>query len=194
MEKKTIINETNLSSVPPTKDLGNEFISELNKLSIKERDEVNHDLHGVSSVSKEDPDFIHDSLQSFESELRAIHAKEKEAYLSACGQSTEYVTDKKNLLMFLRACQFEAKQAAARYVAYFQIKLELFGQDKLGRDIRVDDLNEDDIDCLESGYAQILNARDRADRAIFILMPMIRKFKAMENKVSILVVWKTCMD
>ena len=99
MEKKTIINETNLSSVPPTKDLGNEFVSELNKLSIKERDEVNHDLHGVSSVSKEDPDFIHDSLQSFESELRAIHAKEKEAYLSACGQSTEYVTDKKNLLM-----------------------------------------------------------------------------------------------
>jgi hypothetical protein len=182
-----IMYETNLSSVPPAKDLGVEFISELNKLSIQERDEVNLDVHGVNAIPNEDEEFTSVSLQAFESELSAIAYTEKQAYLSARDQNPDYVMNNKFLLMFLRADQFDTKAAAARFVAFFRIKLELFGRDKLGRDIRVDDLNEDDIACLESGYAQVLNARDRSGRAIFMLMPMIRKFKTIENKVSALV-------
>mmetsp|Transcript_8514 Transcript_8514/g.17761 ORF Transcript_8514/g.17761 Transcript_8514/m.17761 type:complete len:477 (-) Transcript_8514:73-1503(-) len=178
-----MINETNLSSVPPAKDLGIEFISELNKLSIRERDEVTYDVHGVKDILNEDPTFIRDSIKSCEFELRAIPQDNKKAYLYALDQNPDYVMNEKVLLMFLRAVQFNTKAAASRFVAYFQMKLELFGRDKLGRDIRVDDLNEDDIGCLESGYAQVLNLRDRADRAVFVLMPMIRKFKTIENKL-----------
>lgn len=177
------MNETNLSSVPPAKDLGVEFIYELNKLSIKERDEVNCDVHGVTAILNEDPAFTSQSIRSFESELEAIPQNDKDAYLAAREQNSDYVTDKKFLLMFLRAVEFDTKAAAARFAAFFEIKLNLFGRDKLGRDIRVDDLNEDDIACLESGYAQVLNARDRADRSILMLMPMIRKFKTIENKL-----------
>lgn len=175
--------ETNLSSVPPAKDLGVEFVSELNKLSIQERDEANFDLHGVNAILNEDEELTSECLHAFESELSAIPQTEKKAYLSARDQNPDYVMDSTFLLMFLRADQFDTKAAAARFVSFFRIKLELFGRDKLGREIRVDDLNEDDIACLESGYAQVLNARDRAGRAIFMLMPMIRKYKTMENKL-----------
>eukprot|EP00536_Pseudo-nitzschia_multiseries_P011634 jgi/Psemu1/326533/estExt_fgenesh1_pg.C_4070001 len=85
--------------------------------------------------------------------------------------------------MFLRAAQFDASKAAERFVAFFAMKSELFGRDKLARDIRMDDLDQDDIACLESGYAQVLSARDRADRAIFVIMPTIRQFRTLENKL-----------
>jgi hypothetical protein len=184
--------ETNLSSVPPAKDLGVEFVSELNKLSIQERDEASFDLHGVNTILNEDKELTSESLHAFESELSAIPQTEKLAYLSARQQNPDYVMDNKFLLMFLRADQFDTKAAASRFVSFFRIKLELFGREKLGRDIRVDDLNEDDIACLESGYAQVLNDRDRAGRAIFMLMPMIRKSKTIENKVSALVSMNNC--
>ena len=42
-----------------------------------------------------------------------------------------------------------------------------------------------DDEKLESGYAQVLNKRDRAGRAIFMLMPMIRRYKTLQNRVCV---------
>jgi hypothetical protein len=175
------------SPVPPTEYLGEEFISELNKLSIEERDEVTNDVHGVNTIVNEDPEFTAKAIDILESELNAIPDKDKEAYTSALNQNSDYVMDKKFLLMFLRSTRFDTKWAAARFVAFFQTKLELFGEEKLGRDIRMDDLDEYDTACLEAGYVQILNARDRAGRLICMCIPTIREFKTLENKVSTLV-------
>jgi hypothetical protein len=187
--------------LPPAKELGIEFVSELNKLSIQERDEVNYDVHGVSDIiMNEDPVFIRRSITSMKSELIKIPETGKEAYMQALEQDEDYVLDEIFLIMFLRAVEFNTKAAAARFVAFFETKLELFGREKVGRDIRVDDLDKDDIACLESGYAQVLNKRDRAGRAIFMLMPMIRKFKTLQNKVCcmcilaiIVIVFYYCM-
>ena len=190
MEQEIIRKGKNFASVPTAKDLGDEFISELNKLSIQERDGAIHDLHGVNSISEEDPELIRTSLDSFASELNAIPVREKQAYLLAKEQSHEHVTNEKFLLMFLRANQFNPKAAAARFIGFFQFKTELFGKDKLGRDIRVDDLNEEDMVCLESGFAQILNARDRADRAIFFLVPMGGKYDDNGSYVSNITVYR----
>lgn len=174
------------SPVPPTEDLGEEFISELNKLSIEERDEVTNDVHGVNTIVNEDPEFTAKAIDILESELNAIPDKDKEAYTSALNQNSDYVMDKKFLLMFLRSTRFDTKWAAARFVAFFQTKLELFGEEKLGRDIRMDDLDEYDTACLEAGYIQILNARDRAGRLICMCIPTIREFKTLENKLRTL--------
>ena len=86
MEEGTIREGAELSSglsslAAKEQDLGDEFISELNKLSIKERDEAIHDLHGVGSVSKEDPDVVRSSLDSFARELNSIPDNEKQDYL-----------------------------------------------------------------------------------------------------------------
>ena len=160
---------------------------------MQERDKVTQDVHGILSVSEEDPEFISRSLESFESALRIIPESDKGAYLKAREKNSNYVMGKKFVLTFLRADQFDTKASAARFVAFFQIKLDLFGEDKLDRDIRLDDLDEDDVTCLESGYAQVLNSRDRAGRAIVMLMPMLRKIKSLDSRVSTLclIVMKT---
>lgn len=180
-----IDNNIMFPKLPPIKDYGMEFVSELNKLSIQERDESNYDLHGVSDIiMNEDPEFIRCSIKSMKAELDKVPDNAgKEAYQHALEQDAEYVLDEKFLIMFLRAVEFNTKTAAIRFVAFFETKLELFGREKLGRDIRVDDLDEDDINCLESGYAQVLNKRDRAGRAIFMLMPMIRRYKTLQNRM-----------
>ena len=51
------------------------------------------------------------------------------------------------------------------------------------RDIRFSDLNKDDRRSLESGFFQLLPARDVAGRAIVIGLPMLRKYKSLENLV-----------
>jgi hypothetical protein len=160
------------------------FAAELNKLSMKERDEVLHDVHGVSNVMNEDSDFVRESVEQFIAELGSIPPLEKKAYLLAKSQDEAYVSSEKFILMFLRADRFHIKAAAARFLLFFQGKLELFGPDKIGRDILYSDLTEDDKACLHSGYSQVLNGRDRSGRAILCLLPMIRTYQTLENRVS----------
>jgi hypothetical protein len=160
------------------------FIEELNGLSMKERDEIYHDVHGVLDVMNENPVTVRVEITRLLQQLNEMPARQKGAYLQALEQNPKYVHDEEFLLMFLRADRFNVKASALRCVSFFEHKLQLFGRDKLGRDITVDDLSDDDVACLESGYAQMLSGRDRAGRAIFCLLPMIRKYKTIYNKVS----------
>lgn len=190
-------NETALASVsralpplPPSQaeapnqhDTDTIFAEELNKLSIQERDEVLYDVHGVSDVIQEGPDMTANALYQMRAHLDAIPEIEKQAYLVAVQMNEAYVHDHDFLLMFLRADRFQAEYSAARLVSFFEAKLELFGPERLGREIHMDDLDDDDLACLESGFAQVLDSRDRAGRAVLFLLPMIRKHKILENKV-----------
>jgi hypothetical protein len=160
------------------------FIAELNGLSMKERDEIYHDVHGVLDVMNENPVTVRDEVTRLMQQLDEMPARQKGAYAQALEQNPSYVHDEEFLLMFLRADRFNVKASALRCVSFFEFKLQLFGRDKLGRDITIGDLSDDDIVCLESGYSQMLSGRDRAGRAIFCLMPMIRKHKDIYNKVS----------
>jgi hypothetical protein len=51
-------------------------------------------------------------------------------------------------------------------VGHFEVKLEVFGKDKLVRDILISDL---DPVALKSGYIQLLARRDRAGRALLFI-------------------------
>lgn len=176
------ISETRPPAEDPNPDLTNAmFARELNKLSMKERDDVLQDVHGISDVMREDPEMVARSLEELDVELGKV--EDKEAYLIAKQQNHAYVTDSSFVTMFLRAESFQAKRAATRMSSFFEMKRELFGADKLGRDITIDDLNEDDIKVLESGYVQVLQNRDRAGRVIFFLLPAIRAHKTVMNKV-----------
>mmetsp|Transcript_19560 Transcript_19560/g.36480 ORF Transcript_19560/g.36480 Transcript_19560/m.36480 type:complete len:489 (+) Transcript_19560:119-1585(+) len=195
MEVGKLRNETDLASVsmalpalPPAEPLNESdadafFAAELNKLSMKERDDVLQDIHGVSDVMNENPEFVKRSTAGLLVELEKIPNESKMPYLLALEQNPNYVQDEKFLLMFLRADRFNEAAAAARLVSFFESKLELFGKDKLGRDILISDLTEEDRVCLESGYGQILSGRDRAGRAIFCLMPMCSSIKVIESKL-----------
>jgi hypothetical protein len=159
------------------------FAAELSKLSMQERDEVLYDIHGVSDVQDEDPAFVQRCFEDLDDAISLLPVFDKMAYNQARDLDEAYVENEDFVLMFLRASSFDIKYAASRIVAFFEAKLELFGPEKLTKDINYDDLDEDDIKCLESGYAQILPGRDRAGRAILCMMPMIRKYRSLRNRV-----------
>lgn len=169
-----------VDSNPETEAL---FAAELAKLSIHEREAMLSDLHGVADLQEEDAEFVARSLSDLDEALMLIPVLDKHAYELAKDLDPKYVNDDEFRLMFLRASSFDVKSAAEHMANFFEAKLDLFGPHKLAKEITCDDLDEDDLKCLESGYAQVLSGRDRAGRAILCLMPMIREYKTLQNRV-----------
>jgi hypothetical protein len=88
-------------------------------------------------------------------------------------------------MMFLRCDEFRVKNAAKRMMKHFDMKIELFGVDKLGRDITLNDFDPFDIECLNAGFFQVLPTRDRAGRAILCKVWYHQKYQTKENVVRI---------
>jgi hypothetical protein len=141
---------------------------EMDQLSVKERNRVYEDVHGVSDPTEETPEIISSKLEDFTVKVGLIG--NKPAYDLALQLNADYVHDKKRLLMFLRADNFDAAKASLRYTLWFQTKLELFGPDLLAKDIQMKDLDADDIFTLNTGRLQLLPSRDKSGRAIFMDM------------------------
>eukprot|EP00526_Cylindrotheca_closterium_P026840 CAMPEP_0113629714 /NCGR_PEP_ID=MMETSP0017_2-20120614/15428_1 /TAXON_ID=2856 /ORGANISM="Cylindrotheca closterium" /LENGTH=51 /DNA_ID=CAMNT_0000540129 /DNA_START=15 /DNA_END=167 /DNA_ORIENTATION=+ /assembly_acc=CAM_ASM_000147 len=51
--------------------------------------------------------------------------------------------------MFLRGNRYDTKAAANQMLKFFETKQDLFGTEKLTKDITIEDLDEDDIACLK---------------------------------------------
>jgi hypothetical protein len=137
---------------------------------MKEREEVYFDVHGVSDVIDEDAEsgFLDRKLEEMENELRKIDSSENTAYDMAHSLNPDYVQDRDFCLRFLRADRFDANLAACRYARHYETKLELFGKEKLTRDIVQDDLGSEALKNLYSGMNQILPRRDNAGRLVWI--------------------------
>jgi hypothetical protein len=142
--------------------------SELNKMTLKEREEVMFDVHGVSEVIEEVPDVVARKFEELESIIaKKRSSKKAAAYNLALSMSPDYVHNRKFLLRFLRTDRFHAKKAACRVINHFHKKLELFGASKLCKDITLEDFDPGSMAVLESGHCTLLPARDRADRLVF---------------------------
>jgi hypothetical protein len=165
----------------------------LNQLTMKERDHVYHELHGVSDVIEETPQFVAEHVEALGKELYLLKERHKKAsaYLLAESISLDYVNNRALRLKFLRAESFDVGKAAERMMRFFDLKLYLFGKDKLCKDITMKDLDSDDIATLKSGFMQLLPVRDRAGRAIFTLLPSYQTYAVAENMVrsNIIVLW-----
>ena len=157
-------------------DLDTILANQMNTLSMEERDECLTQVVGIgrSPVARyeedNDPQFVQQKLCEMDYWLKRIpHTKHKEAYERAKYISPEYVNDPKFRLCFLRGELYNPRKAAGVVLSHFHIKCELFGPDKLGRNILLSDLSESDMEELKSGTEQILPVRDRADRMIIML-------------------------
>ena len=146
------------------------------QVPLDEREFGLHELHGVSDVIEETPELIERCLFDLETGIQNI--PKKAAYDQAKATAPECVSCRKFRLMFLRAERFDAKNAAVRLVKYFEGKLKLFGPDKLTKIITMEDLDEDDLATLNSGYLQLLPERDRAGRAIIITVVCLGQCQA----------------
>jgi hypothetical protein len=134
------------------------------ELSLEEREEALHDIHGVGRVVEETPELVATSLEKLANEVQLI--QDKSAYETAVSQSPDFVSNREFQMKFLRAERFDVRKAAQRMVYHFVKKLELFGGDALSRDIGLSDLQEDGVDGLRSGFMRILPFRDQAGRLI----------------------------
>ena len=126
----------------------------------------------MAEIVGEAPEFIELKLKELQLELAKI--PNKDAYNQAKEKFPKYVTGIRKCLMFLRADRFDAREAAARMVRYYEEKLHMFGNEPLARDLLMSDLNEEERSSLKAGYIQLLPGRDRAGRAIIFGLNKLR--------------------
>jgi hypothetical protein len=103
------------------------------------------------------------------------HQHHPAAYRQASQQNAQYIQSAHFQLPFLRCELWDVPAAAQRIWSFLELKLKLFGPDKLCVDITLSDLSSssDDRRMIDSGFYQLLTMqRDVAGRAILIAMPM----------------------
>ncbi|CAB9521386.1 Transfer protein [Seminavis robusta] len=155
---------------------------QMSALSVEDRDKVYHDLYGITPAFTETPELLQARLAAMEDELEQLH--DIPAYDMAVLLDRDYVTKDEFRLRFLRADLLDAKKAAHRMARHFKAKMDLFGRDKLVKDITQDDLDDATLAALYSGYCQFLPLRDRAGRMVhvqFVVPPTID----LETKLKI---------
>jgi hypothetical protein len=163
---------------------------ELQQLPKEQREQVWADMKGNPEntyyrMHSEDHDFVKERLKSLDEELQSHthHDGSAAAYRMAVEQNPDFVDSQK--LKFLRADDFDSVAAANRLLSHFQHKLDLFGPTKLGRDIRLDDLNVDDLESLRAGGLQLLPMQDHATRGVVFTRHENYLYKDHKNMVRI---------
>jgi hypothetical protein len=139
----------------------------MNGLSVEERNGALDDLHGVSSTQGETPELRRERMKDMEAHIQQMDPTEKRAYSLAYQDSANYVTSERFTMRFLRTENLDPKRAAERLIRYFEHKLELFGREKLVKDLSVDDLSEEDLKYIATGFCNVLDKRDRSGRVVF---------------------------
>jgi len=143
----------------------------LNDLSPEDRETSYSHVHGISDAIHETPSLISQSLELMQQEIDRIHGKD--AYNVAESMSPAYVHSSVLRLKFLRGERFCARPAALKLVKHFEYKRYLFGSSKLVKDIEQDDLSDEDISVLYSGYVQWSPLKDSSQRTVSILFPLM---------------------
>jgi hypothetical protein len=149
---------------------------EMYQLSQQERERIQEEVHGVTSMLVEEtPDLITSSLQQFDAHLArstATRSPENVAYFVAKEQpeSCQYVLTNRDMhLKFLRADLFDSAKAVRRYLCNIQVLYKYFGIVALQRPIRFSDLGKEEQTDYKTGHFQVMTARDRAGRLILVV-------------------------
>eukprot|EP00934_Nitzschia_sp_Nitz4_P000827 Nitzschia sp. Nitz4//scaffold83_size84149//32530//36503//NITZ4_005171-RA/size84149-processed-gene-0.73-mRNA-1//1//CDS//3329558938//827//frame0 len=142
---------------------------ELERLSIKEREVILYDIHGVSDAKPEDPLVVEQKLLELDRELNKCR-HDNDAFKKAIVLNRPYAASSSFRLLFLRKERFDVQRAAQLITRHFEIKRKLFGDgDVLARPVYQSDLGEREIQSLQSGFVRLWPGRDSAGRAVIFL-------------------------
>eukprot|EP00980_Cylindrotheca_fusiformis_P012514 scaffold3074_cov108-Cylindrotheca_fusiformis.AAC.1 len=136
---------------------------EMSKLSIEEMSKAQDDVHCIGQTIIETPELIHRALVEFGEEARA---QSNTVYKVALQQNRKYVEGEAFRLKFLRCNLFEIKSSVSQMMKFLQYKAKYFGIDKLGSDIMLSDLTNEDRDLLQSGFFHVQQCKDRSGRNV----------------------------
>lgn len=151
---------------------------ELRKMPTARQEEATKDVLGIPHPTGISPEMIGELWEHI-NEL-----DEKPAWDLAVQMDRGYAMSPKRAMSFLRSVEGKPKQAAKRLARHFQVKLDLFGSEKLVKDIELSDFDEYDMEALYSGGFQVLPKKDRAGRPILFGRYTLMKYREVKNMVS----------
>jgi hypothetical protein len=167
---------------------------ELNQLPMTSREQVGQDLYGTHTVDEMIPPELFELLE-LEIQKIGTEGTDREAYDLATELSPSYVYSKTFRTMFLRATEGDCKKAAKRFVRHFSTKKRLFGEKKLVKDITLSDLDENDMEALESGGFQVLAERDLAGRSVLYGRYTSMRYRTIDNMLRALwYIWMSILE
>ena len=145
-----------------------DLVKEMNELSVAERNKLYEEVHGVAQPPDESPDFVAQAITEFDDALQKFPKSRKKALDRALFLKPSLAFDTNFKLLFLRGDYFNTSKAVTKMVKHFDLKLKLFGEEKLVKDITLDDLPEEDVQeyFVNCGISIILPRRDPNGRQI----------------------------
>ncbi|KAG7372629.1 hypothetical protein IV203_018772 [Nitzschia inconspicua] len=161
----------------------------LASLSVADRDLLLEDINAIHRPHKigaqPNREALAEQLQTMDSWLSA---NKNDAYKEAELLDRDYVQCRGLRFRFLqsscfgsRVSQDHAVQAARRLNDYLEFKRRLVGSHRLTRKILTpNDLDADDLDCLESGYWQKVGT-DVAGRVIVAAFPILLRYRTPDS-------------
>ena len=148
----------------PKDEVQDVLVEGMNRLTFYELQREQDDLHGVAEDTAERSPEVNRLLVDLDEHLKK--SKAGTAYEIAEKHNLAYVSSRRFRMLFLRATRYDPQVSANQLIAYFDVKRELFGKEKLAREITLSDLDEDDVDCLLNGSSLVSNFKDRAGRCV----------------------------
>eukprot|EP00980_Cylindrotheca_fusiformis_P000126 scaffold22_cov93-Cylindrotheca_fusiformis.AAC.4 len=155
----------------------------LKRMSMKERETAYHELHGVDEATIETSEFLENCLEAVGIEIDTMKLSHHKglAYNLAEVISSDYVHAPELRLKFLRSERFDARKSADRLIRFFDCKLQLFGPEKLCKDITLDDLDaEDMVRVMFYLMMSTVDDKETQRRGVSFITCNIGKFK-LEN-------------
>jgi hypothetical protein len=143
-------------------------------------------ISGTSS-SKEAAIDNRSLIRKLHEELVLTNISDKQAFDLASKVSPDLVYDDEFLQLFLNAERADPISAARRLVGHFSHKLEVWGADKLCKNLALSDLTSEDLDIILSGGFEFLPAKDDTEKSVLVINCWRLKHKSRSNLVR-----KTC--
>ena len=127
----------------------------------------NKNVYKQTPTPNETPTLIEESLAQFESILDAIDINKKHAYLIA-KDKCPHLCNNESKLVFLRCEVFNVKNSVARFVKYWNMRYEVFGEELAFLPMTLDGAMQHDIEAIQLQYLQLAkdNTTDHDGRAI----------------------------
>ena len=174
------------------RQLDSQLAQALSDMTVNERNTFYEECNGIVSVIEEDPKFVQAKIRQLDEELKKHAASSSVRQLAAAAAAATYdcnplkaitaipyqlalskdssfIHNYKFKLMFLRASRYDVARAVQGVLTHFEWKLYLFGEEMLVKNIRLEDLNEDDLYSLRKQTMLFLPGTDRAGRKVFIM-------------------------
>ena len=156
------------------------------QLSVTERNNALEDIHGVrTEYVHEDPAYVDSCIEQLKNslnEMRNDSNEKADPYHKAVSLGPQYF-DRKFYLMFLRAREFNIRDTVNLILNHFAFKLRLFGPEKLAKEITLEDLNEDDMNAMRTGYVLFSPVKDAVGRTVALNSSKYATCSVWDNQV-----------